>query len=64
MDDGSPVRIKCGDEDESMNYDDPSYTFITENEYKAMKFENNLENLNQDICQVADELEQIKQMLF
>ena len=37
---------------------------ISEDGYKAIKLENNFENLNNDICAVADELEQIKQLLF
>lgn len=35
-----------------------------EDDYKAIKLENNLENLNKDIEQVNDEIEQIKKLLF
>lgn len=37
---------------------------ITEEDYKALKLENNLDNLNKDIELVNEELEQIKKLLF
>lgn len=37
---------------------------ITEDEYKAIKLENNLDNLNKDIELVNEELEQIKKLIF
>jgi len=36
---------------------DTSSCIVTEDEYKAIKIENNLENLNKDIEQVNDEIE-------
>ena len=43
---------------------DGSCTFVTEDEYNALKLENNLEHLNTDIGLVARELEHIKKLLF
>jgi hypothetical protein len=43
---------------------DASYTFVTEDEYNAIRLETNLEHLHQDINLVNDELEQIKKLLF
>jgi len=35
-----------------------------EDDYKVIKLENNLQNLNKDIVMVNDEIEQIKKLLF
>lgn len=43
---------------------DTSSCIVTEDDYKAIKIENNLENLNKDIELVNDEIEQIKKLLF
>jgi hypothetical protein len=41
-----------------------SNSIVMEDDYKAIKLENNLEHLNKDIEKVNDEIEQIKKMLF
>jgi hypothetical protein len=43
---------------------DTSSCIVTEDEYKVIKIENNLDHLNKDIEQVNDEIEQIKRLLF
>lgn len=44
--------------------DTTSSVLITEDEYKAIKLENNLDNLNRDIELVNEELEQLKKLIF
>lgn len=43
---------------------DASCSLVTQDEYNALKLENNLDHLNKDINQVNDELEQLKKLLF
>lgn len=37
---------------------------VTEEEYKTIKLESNLQNLNKDLETVNEEIEQIKRLLF
>jgi len=47
-----------------LNRIDTSSCIVFEDDYKAIKLENNLEHLNKDIELVNDEIEQIKKLLF
>ncbi len=38
--------------------------FVTEEDYKTLKLESNLQNLNKDLLSVNEEIEQIKRMLL
>jgi hypothetical protein len=49
---------------EGKNRLDASSCIVMEDDYKAIRLENNLEHLNKDIEKVNDEIEQIKKMLF
>lgn len=38
--------------------------YVTEDEYKTLKLENNLQNLNKDLQNVNEEIEEIKRMML
>ncbi len=48
----------------NLRHYDTNSCIVTEDEYKAIKVENNLDNLNKDIEAVNEEIEQIKKLLF
>lgn len=60
----SPLLRKKSRDVKDLRHGDTSSIIATEDEYKAIKIENNLDNLNKDIELVNEEIEQIKKILL